>query len=111
MSLRHRIILSMLLVVAISGGVSTFVGGYMLWRELGQETEQRVRQDLNAAHEFYVQRLDAMETVLRYTALGERFSQAVVAKDVDYLAVRLDAVRRNAGFDTFCVTDADTNSL
>jgi len=104
-SLRRRVILSMLLVVAISGGVSTVVGGYLLWRQLGQETEQRVRQDLSAAREFYEQRLEAMETVLRYTAIGERFSQAVAARDMDYLAVRLRAVRTNAGFDTICVTD------
>jgi len=98
-------ILSMLSVVAISGGVSTLVGGYMLWRQLSHETENRVRQDLNAAREFYNHRLGSMVTVLQYTALDERFSQAVAEKDVGYLAARLNAVRRSAGFDLSCVTD------
>jgi two-component system NtrC family sensor kinase len=95
----------MLSVVAISGGVSTFIGAYLLWRQLGHETENRVRQDLNAAREFYDQRLDTMATVLRYTAVGERFSQAVAARDAEYLGRRLEAIRAGAGLDMLCVTD------
>ncbi len=105
MTLRSRITLSMLSVVAISGGVATLTGGYLLRRHLEQEAENRVRQDLNAASAFYTQRLEAMRGVLRYTALGERFSQAVAEKDVSYLSPRLAAVRRSAGLDLLCVTD------
>lgn len=105
MSLRGRMIVSMLSVVAISGGASTFMGGYLLWRQLSQEAENRVRQDLNTAREFYNHRFRAMGTVLRYTALGERFSQAVEDKDIAYLAARLDVVRKNACLDVLCVTD------
>ena len=106
MNLRQRMILSMLSVVAVSGVVSTSIGGCLLWRQLNHEAENRVRQDLNAAREFYNQRLAAMETALRYTAIGERFSQAVEARDMAYVATRLDQVRRSAGLDVLCVTDA-----
>jgi len=105
MSLRRRMILSVLSVVAISGGASTFIGGYLLSRRLNQEAQNRVRQDLNAAREFYDQRLASMRAALRYTALGERFSQAVARKDVGHLSPRLDAVRRNAELDVLCVAD------
>jgi len=106
MSVRGRIALAMLSVVAISGGASAVIGGYLLQRHLGQEAQNRVRQDLNAAREFYEQRLEAMRLALWYTGLGERFSQAVAEKDSAYLARRLDAVRRSAHLDTLCVTDA-----
>jgi len=96
----------MLSVVAISGGVSTLFGGYLLWHRLSQEAENRVSQDLNAAREFYSFRLKSMEASLSYTAVGERFAEAVATKDVAYLAPRLDAVRRNAQFDVLWVTDA-----
>ena len=99
--------LSMLSVVAISGGVSTIIGGHLLSRGLSREAEDRVRQDLNAAREFYQQRLAAMSEPLRYTAMGERFSEAVAQKDVAYLGPRLEAVRKNASLDTLCVTDAN----
>jgi len=105
MTLRGRITLSMLSVVAISGGVATLTGGYLLRRHLEQEAESRVRQDLNAASAFYGQRLEAMRAALRYTALGERFSQAVAEKDVSYLSPRLAAVRTSACLDLLCVTD------
>ena len=106
MSLRQRMILSMLSVVAISGGISTFIGGYLLWRQLNQEAADRVRQDLNAAHEFYSQRLRRTGDALRYTALGERFSQAVAVKDVAYVGARLNALRKDAELDFLCVTDS-----
>ena len=105
MTLRGRITLSMLSVVAISGGVATFTGGYLLRRHLEQQAENRVRQDLSTASAFYRQRLEAMQAALRYTALGERFSQAVTEKDVSYLSLRLGAVRRSEGLDLLCVTD------
>ena len=105
MSLRHRMILSMLSAVAISGGVSASIGGCLLWRNLGQEAEERVRQDLNAARQFYDQRRDAVSLMLAYPALGERLSRAVAANDTDYLALRLGAVRKKAGLDTLFVTD------
>ena len=105
MKLNRRTVLSMLSVVAISGGISTTVGGYLLWRHLHEYAENRVQQDLNAAQEFYYHRLQAMATALRYTALGERLSQAVAKREVSYLAPRLDAVRKNASLDILYVTD------
>ncbi|MCX5685088.1 MAG: cache domain-containing protein [Planctomycetota bacterium] len=107
MSLKGRIVISMLSVVAISGGVSTFIGAHLLWQSLGQEARTHVRQSLNAAREFYRYRLDAMAGALQYTALGERFSQGVADRDVKYLATRLEAVRKSASLDILYVTDAD----
>ncbi|HUT33321.1 MAG TPA: cache domain-containing protein [Planctomycetota bacterium] len=106
MSLKARVTVSMLSLVAISGGVSSLVGGYLLHKHLSQEAENRVRQDLNAAREFYAQRIEAMTAALRYTAIGERFSQAVAEADTSYLEKRLAAVRHSARLDTLCVTDA-----
>ena len=106
MSLRRRMILGMLLVVAVSGGVSTLIGGYLLWRHLEQGAENRVRQALNASRKFYDQRLGMIGTALRYTAMGERFSQAVATQDVRYVATRLGAVLGKARLDMLCATDA-----
>ena len=65
-----------------------------------------MREHLNAAREFYTQPLHAMEMALRYTALGERFSESVAKRDLSYLAPRLEAVRRRAKLDVLSVTDA-----
>jgi len=111
MSLSRRMILSMLSVVVISGGVSALIGGYLLWWHLSRQAENRVRQDLNAAREFYHQRLETMETALRHTALGEWFSQATARKDAGYLARRLDAVGANAQVDLLYVTDSEGNVI
>ena len=60
MKLSRRIMLSMLSVVAISGGVCALFGAHLLWRHLRQESQSRVGQDLNAAREFYDHRLATM---------------------------------------------------
>jgi len=105
MRLRYRVVLSMLSVVAISGGVSALVGGYMLWRRTRLEAENRVGQDLNAAYEFYNHRLKAMGDALHYTALGRQFRRAVAAGDLAYVGDRLETVRREAGLDLLTLTD------
>ncbi|NQU76208.1 MAG: cache domain-containing protein, partial [Planctomycetes bacterium] len=107
MRLSSRVMLSMLSVVAISGGVSTVIGGHLLWRNLSREAENRVRQDLNAAGEFYNQHLQSMAEPLRYTAMGERFSEALAEKELQYLSSRLELVRKNASLDILCATDAN----
>jgi two-component system NtrC family sensor kinase len=106
MSLRGRIVASMLSVVVMSGGVAALVGGHLLWQSLGQEARSRVRQDLNAAGEFYRQREEALLAALRYTALGEQLRQAAAARDPARLAPRLEAVRKSAGLDLLCLADA-----
>ncbi len=111
MKLRRRVALSMLSVMVIFGGVSTVIGGHLLWRNLRREAQDRVSQDLNAAQEFYEQRLAAMSAALLYTALGERFAEAVASGDVGYLASRLEAVRKNASLDVLYVTDAQGRVL
>jgi two-component system NtrC family sensor kinase len=111
MTLRGRIAYSMLAVVGISGGVSTLIGGYLLHRQLDHEARNRVQQDLNAAREFYAQRLEAMGAALRFTALGQRFTQAVAERDLSYIPAQLDAVRRKALLDVLCVTDPTGNVI
>ena len=106
MALRGRIAASMLSVVAISGGGSTLVGGYLLHQHLSQQALTRVQQDLNAAREFYTHHLEMMAAALRYTAIGERFSQAVGEEDLVYLSTRLDAIRGEAELDVVYVTDS-----
>jgi len=99
-------IVSMLSVVVISGGVAMAIGAHLLWRQMNQEAENRVRGELSAAREFYRQRLAAIDSALRYTALGEKFSQAAADRDTPSLAQRLRTVRATAGLDLLSVTDA-----
>jgi len=106
MTLRGRILVYLISVVAISGGISTLTGGYLLKKHLGQEARNRVRQDLNAAHVFYQQRVAVMENALSYTAIGERFSQSVAEKDLAYLVPRLDQIYKSANLDVLLTTDS-----
>ena len=107
MYLRHRIALNMLSIVIVAGTVSVLIGGYLLWSHLTREAQNRVWQNLNAARMFYNQRVQEIESSLRYTVLGQRFSQAVAAQDIDYVAPRLNAIRKSASLDMLSVTDAD----
>jgi two-component system NtrC family sensor kinase len=111
MTLRVRTLLSLLSVVMISGGVCSLIGGHLLWKHLDQEAQNRVRQDLNAAKEFYNHRLEVMGSALLHTALGERFSQAVAGREANYLSRRLALLRGSASLDILYVTDAEGRVL
>jgi len=105
MQLRHRVLLSMLSVVVISGGVSALVGGVLLSRHLRQQAEDRVRENLDAALVFYNQRLGKIEDSLAFTVIGATFVQAVAREDIGYLQPRFDAMRRKAHLDMLLATD------
>jgi two-component system NtrC family sensor kinase len=105
MKLRYKIIISMLLLVALSGGITALVGGFLLWRQLKGQTEAIVIRQLDTLDRNYRRRLEEMAAALRFTAIGERFSQAVEAGEVGYLSSRLDAVKRMARVDILTVID------
>lgn len=105
MKLRYKIIISMLLSVALSGGITALVGGFLLWRQLERQTETIVIRQLDTLDRNYRRRLEEMTAALRFTAIGERFSQAVEAGDIEYLSSRLEAVKRMAHVDILTVTD------
>jgi two-component system NtrC family sensor kinase len=107
----HRIVFSMLSVVAIAGGVCAFVGAVLLHRQLGQEAEDRVRQDLNAAHEFYLQRLRRMEDGLRYVARDKHFAAAAAGRNVRDIAPTMDDVRKQAGVDILLLADEEGTTV
>ncbi len=111
MNFARRLTTSMLLVMLIACGATAFIGGYLLWQQWKTQAEHLAWQDLKAARSTLDQTVEAIQASLRFTVLGERFSQAVADGDLPYLTPRLDLVAKTARLDFLLATDATGHVL
>jgi two-component system NtrC family sensor kinase len=98
-STRSKLIASFLGVSFLVGAVSLFVGGQLLYKAFLNEATNRVRLDLNAAREIYLNRIRNVEIVLKTTTLGSRFRSALKNQDAPELVKRLRHLAQYAELD------------
>ena len=80
-STRSKLIASFLGVTLLVGAVSLFIGGQLLYKAVLSEATNRVRLDLNAAREIYLNRIETVKTSLNITTLGCGFRSALKEGD------------------------------
>jgi two-component system NtrC family sensor kinase len=98
-STRSKLIASFLGVSFMVGAVSLFVGGQLLYKAFLNEATNRVRLDLNAAREIYLNRIRNVEIVLKTTTLGSQFRSALTNQDALDLINRLNRLAQEADLD------------
>jgi two-component system NtrC family sensor kinase len=84
-STRSKLILSFLAVAFLAGGVSFFVGGQLLYKNVLNEATNRIRLDLNAAREIYLTRVKGIKVALTITQIGPVFRSALEKEDAQKL--------------------------
>ncbi len=67
-SFRRKLTLSFLVVIVISGVVTSWVGVRLIGDEIIRRAQNRVRIDLNSAREIYLEELEDVKDVIRLTA-------------------------------------------
>jgi two-component system NtrC family sensor kinase len=98
-SIRSKLIAGFLGVSFLVGAVSLLVGGQLLYKAFFNEAENRIRLDLNAAREFYLNRVRGVEVALNTTTLGSGFRSALEGHDDRELVDRLTRLARQAELD------------
>lgn len=110
-STRSKLIIGILGVSLLVGSVSLFVGGQLLYKAFLNEATNRIRQDLNAAREIYLNRLRGIKVGLRMTTLGAGFRSAVKRRDIPELVIRLNRVAQSIDLDFAGVVDRNGKTL
>ncbi|MEW6754778.1 MAG: cache domain-containing protein, partial [Candidatus Latescibacterota bacterium] len=110
-STRSRLIVSFLGVSLVAGAVSLLVGGLQLYRAVLQEASSRVRLDLNAAREIYLNQLRQMTVALHITALSPGLRAALARGDTGDLVPRLRLLAEHAGLDFAGLATSDGRTL
>jgi two-component system NtrC family sensor kinase len=98
-STRSKLIASFLGVSFLVGAVSLLVGGQLLYQSVLNEAKNRVRMDLNAAHEVYQSRVKLVKVSLNITTLGYGFIAALKEKATADLVERINRMARYAELD------------
>ena len=68
-TLRKKLVMSFLTVIAITGFVATIVGIYLIGDRIKKEAQNKVSLDLNSARQMYVHKLRDIEKTVAFTAM------------------------------------------
>jgi len=96
---RSKLIAAFLGVSLLVGGVSLFIGGQLLYKAVLGEATNRVRLDLNAAREIYLNRIKSIACPLSVACMEPALRSALKAKDVSEITPRLETVEKRAELD------------
>jgi two-component system NtrC family sensor kinase len=96
---RSKLIASFLGVSLLVGGVSLFIGGQLLYKAVLGEATNRVRLDLNAAREIYLNRIKSITCPLSVSSMEPALRSALKARDVSEITPRLETVEKRAELD------------
>ena len=98
-STRSKLIASFLGVVFLVGVVSLVIGGQLLYKAVLSEATNRVRLDLNAAREIYLNRIKSIACPLSVASMEPALRSALKEKDVSEITPRLETVEKRAELD------------
>jgi two-component system NtrC family sensor kinase len=110
-STRSKLIASFLGVSFLVGAVSLLVGGQLLYQSVLNEAQNRVRMDLNAAHEVYQSRIKLVKVSLNITTLGYGFITALKEKATQDLVDRINRMARYAELDFAGVVNRNGDAI
>ncbi len=108
---RSKLIASFLGISLLVGGVSLFIGGQLLYKAVLSEATNRVRLDLNAAREIYLNRIKSIACPLSVASVEPALCSALKARDVSEITPRLETVENRAELDFVGVVTKEGDTL
>ena len=105
LTLRTKLIISFIVVIAISGIVTTFVGVRLIGDSVIRQAQDKVRVDLNSAREIYLENLRKTEDIVRLTATRFFIEQSLKTRNTRLMNIELEKIRVMEGLDVLTITD------
>jgi len=107
LTLREKFLLAFLLVVGFTGISAGLAGNYLINKLVIEETQERVRADLNAAWGIYEQELTNIRTKIQITAERFLLRKSLSKGDLHLIKTELDQIFKNEGLDILFLTDPE----
>ena len=104
-SLRSRLIISFVVVIAICGIVATWVGVRLIGDGIIRQAQEKVRVDINSAREIYQENLSQVKDVIRLTSQRFFIRQNLLQRDQRLLKNELVRIREQELLDVLTVID------
>jgi len=104
-SLRTKLIISLLSVVLISGLISMIFGVRLIGDEVIKQTQDKVRLDLNSAREVYQEESGNIKNIIRLTTTRFFLKDALLDGGREKLEQELQKIRKDESLDILTLTD------
>src|SRR4030043_1707804 len=101
----HKLVLSFLLISVITNIIFTITGIRMMANRIVAETQDRIRDDLNAAREIYSGEARHIDDVVRMNARRPIIQDALLAGDSTSINNDLISVKEGESLDFLTLTD------
>jgi two-component system NtrC family sensor kinase len=105
LSLKARLISSYLVILGIGGLATSLVGSWVVSSTIMTQARRAVDHDFATARTVYEQQLQALKLSVEFVATGTTVQQHLAAGDRRSLAVYLERIRSDAGFDFLTLAD------
>ena len=111
MPIAHKLVLSFLLVSIVSTSIFTFAGIRLMANRIVAETQDRIRNDLNAAREIYSGEARHIYDVVRLNARRPLIQDALLSGDQSVINSDLVNVKESEALDFLTLTDENGNVI
>lgn len=100
-----KLILSFLLIIVLISAVFVVVGIRLIGDRIVAEAQEKVRYDLNAAREIYLNELGHVNDVVRFTVDRFFLINALMSGTIEQVTDELVKVKKREGLDILTITD------
>lgn len=104
-----KLIVSFLLVVAITGAVATVMGVHSIGDRVIKQAQEKVKMDLNSAREVYEREVNDILTIVRLTATRFFLRDYFLQNEREQLIAQLEEIRKEESLDILTLTDRNGN--
>jgi len=105
MPIARKLVLSFLLVSIVSTAIFTYAGIRLMANRIVAETQDRIRNDLNAAREIYTGEARHIDDVVRLNARRPIIQEALISGDSSMIKNDLFNVKQSEELDFLTLTD------
>lgn len=104
-SLRTKLITGFSLIIIVGVALSVIVGIHLIGSTIIREAQNKVRLDLNSAHEIYAREIEHIETIVRMTAVRFFLRDALLNRERNRLIFELERIRIQEHLDILTLFD------
>jgi two-component system NtrC family sensor kinase len=106
-SVATKLMCSFVIVVILTGVISIVVGIRLISGRVVGETQEKVRNDLNAAREIYLSHIRDLRNLIRFTADRYTIREAMIAGRIGSEYQKLKRIKDEEGLDILTVMDRE----
>ena len=111
MRIATKLVLSFLLIILLTSGVFSMVGVRVIGNRVVAEAQAKVRTDLNAAREIYLNKLASVNDAVRFTADRVLLMDTLLSGNTKPAATALGRTREREKLDVLTITDRHSRVL